>query len=816
METKNKENKQKKINRRKFFVIFSTILIGISLVLTPTFLTHIVNGQNTTTYTYNDSNGQVAVATNSNSQSTATTATTNSQNTDNTYKYTGIPLLDEGLTAINNFGNSIINGLTGWITDGIYTMIGKLCWGISYVIAYVAGVAIAVETWLIGAILNINAGVFNTAVVQMGFSVSLSLANLGFIIGIIIIAIATIIQNQTYGMKQILWKLVFMAILVNFGLVIMGAIFNVSNQFTNYFLNCIDPSGSGCSGNEDGLTSSNNFAKHLAGAFNPQRDFFTNNVESNDAKDVPGATGSGLGQMLVPITSMLFVVTAVILIVIVLGAFIVMLVVRYVYIAILAVLLPFAWMLWIFPSTKKNFSDWWEKFIKWTIFAPIVLFFLWLAMETATGLSSNSTGTQHFAIYKSDSNPVWAAVSNLFTNTFSPMIQALLDETVLVGLMIGGMIAADKLSITGAKEALGAMKNVGNAAKGYAVKGMKKGANTAIHKNVSVPFTKGKKKFSLAGGIDKMQTSKIPGVSALGRELSSQTDNLGKGLVDREAENAKKLDSGTIAKQLQGSMGKEQQLAYLKTLADRGDLDKVSNINGQGLGDFMNNKDLLNRYGQQGLGKTYDIATMNNSAMREAQEAIKNGKGDKPITIGDKKYDSANEALKAESDKFVSGLTSNDFSKINPKMAFSGKNKEKEAAVMDSIARINPGLVSDITKNMNGAQKKEFSDDYSGMLAKKLEELRDVNINEVNAVNLQIKEKRKIVERLRNSLEGAKKMTDNQNEIKKLQDDLDKETRELDEKMRINSKLAYIDAQKKFKKNMSNQAFGDFFNSETK
>jgi hypothetical protein len=207
---------------------------------------------------------------------------------------------------------------------------------------------------------------------------------------------------------------------------------------------------------------------------------------------------------------------------------------------------------------------------------------------------------------------------------------------------------------------------------------------------------------------------------------------------------------------------------------------------------------------------------MNNSAMREAQEAIKNGKGDKPITIGDKKYDSANEALKAESDKFVSGLTSNDFSKINPKMAFSGKNKEKEAAVMDSIARINPGLVSDITKNMNGAQKKEFSDDYSGMLAKKLEELRDVNINEVNAVNLQIKEKRKIVERLRNSLEGAKKMTDNQNEIKKLQDDLDKETRELDEKMRINSKLAYIDAQKKFKKNMSNQAFGDFFNSETK
>jgi hypothetical protein len=366
------------------------------------------------------------------------------------------------------------------------------------------------------------------------------------------------------------------------------------------------------------------------------------------------------------------------------------------------------------------------------------------------------------------------------------------------------------------------MKSVGNAAKGYAVKGMKKGANTAIHKNVSVPFTKGKKKFSLAGGIDKMQTSKIPGVSALGRELSSQTDNLGKGLVDKEAENAKKLDSGTIAKQLQGSMGKEQQLAYLKTLADRGDLDKVSDINGQGLDDFMNNKDLLNRYGQQGLGKAYDTATMNNDGMRQAQKEINHGFGKDPITIGDTKYNSANEALKAESDKFVSGLTSKDFSKINPKMAFSGKNKEKEEAVMDSIARINPDLVSEITKNMNGAQKKEFSDKYSGMLAKKIEELENSTKNEINAIDLQIKEKNKNIESIKNSLKGAEKLLNNENRINELHDNLDKEEQELAGKMKEREKILeettkqYKDAQKKFKSNMSNQAFEDFFDSETK
>jgi hypothetical protein len=650
----------------------------------------------------------------------------------------------------------------------------------------------------------------------MGFSVSLSLANLGFIIGIIIIAIATIIQNQTYGMKQILWKLVFMAILVNFGLVIMGVIFNVSNQFTNYFLNCIDPSGSGCSGNENGLISSSNFASNLAGAFNPQRNFI-NTLSDKELDGSSAATiGSSLGKMMIPITSMLFVVTAIILIVIVLGAFFVMLIVRYVYIAILAVLLPFAWMLWIFPSTKKNFSDWWDKFIKWTIFAPIVLFFLWLAMETSKGLSSNPTGSQSFAIYTSDSNPVWALISNFFTNTFSPVIQALLNETVLLGLIIGGMIAAEKLSITGAKGALGAMKSVGNAAKGYAVKGMKKGANTAIHKNVSVPFTKGKKKFNLAGGIDKMQTSKIPGVSALGRELSSQTDKLGKGLVNKEVENAKNIDSGTIAKQLQGSMGKEKQLAYLKTLANRGELDKIKTVGNQSLIDYLdNNQDVINRYGQQGLVKTYDTATLSNSAIREAQKAINDGRGKQEITIGDTKYDSAEEALKVESDKFVSGLTSKDFDKINPKMAFtfSKESEKKEEAAMDSMARINPDLASTITKNMNGAQKKEFSKIYTKMLDEKINNPKIAEKDKVNAIELEIEEKNKIIESIKNQLEGAKKLVDNQNRINELQKNLDTVKQELDEKMKEENEIVgkyvepYKKAQRKFEKNMSNQVF---------
>jgi hypothetical protein len=764
MEIKNKEKKQKKTNKKLFFVIFPIVLIGIFFILTPIFFTHIANA-----------------------------------------------------------------GFFSWLTDTVYTAIGKVCWAISYVISYIGGVAIAVETWLIGAILNINATVFDTAIVQMGFSVSLSFANLGFIIGIIVIAIATIIQNQTYGMKQILWKLVFMAILVNFGLVIMGAIFNASNQFTNYFLQCIDPAGGGCSGNESGFTSSNNFAVNLAGAFNPQRSFLINNIESNDTKDIPGATGSGLAQMLVPITSMAFVITAVILIVITLAVFAIMLMIRYVYIAILAILLPFAWMLWVFPSTKSNFSSWWKKFIQWTIFAPIVLFFLWLAMETAKGLSSNSTGTQNFAVYTSTSNPVWAPVAKFFTNFFSPIIQGLLNETVLLGLIIGGMIAANELSITGAKETLGAMKNIGNAAKGYAVKGMKKGANTAIHKNVSVPFTGGKKKFNIAGGINKMQTSKNPLVSAVGRGLNQQ-NNIGKGLVDEAVKKANGMNSETIAEQLQGSMGKEQQLAYIKTLADRGELDKVKTVGNKSLSDYLeSNPDMLNRYGQQGIAKAYDTETLSNSATREAQKAINNGNGNEPITINGIGYASAKEALKENSDELIGGLKTQDINKINTKMAFDGKDPERETAIMDSMARTNPGLVNTITRGMNGAQKKDFSNKYGNMLNQKISQLEVIEKQQIDAIDLEIETKKKNVETIKNNLEASKKIISDQTRTNQLENDLNKETQELNGKMKVKIELNkkynedfdgpsgdYKKALKQFKGNMSYQAFMDSFDNNKK
>ena len=131
-----------------------------------------------------------------------------------------------------------------------------------YLISALGGVLISFGAMLVSWLIQFNQGVFSSNMVQTGFSVCLSIANLGFVLGIIVIAIATILRNQSYGMKQLLWKLVVMAILVNFGLVIARPIVGVSDSLSNYFLQYI--SGGGSSG-------PNGLATALVGLFSPAK-----------------------------------------------------------------------------------------------------------------------------------------------------------------------------------------------------------------------------------------------------------------------------------------------------------------------------------------------------------------------------------------------------------------------------------------------------------------------------------------------------------------------------------------------------------------
>lgn len=385
------------------------------------------------------------------------------------------------------------------LTDISGGVISFVAFTINTLIAAVAGIFIAVEAWIIAVVLNINDGVFQSTFVQTGFSITLALSNLAFVLGIIVIAIATILRSQSYGIKKLLWKLVVAAILVNFGLVIAAPIFGLGNSLTHYFLNCIDPTAGGCTTTSSGFTSYSNFATSFAGAFHPENNFATvqnssissTGTTQNNVKGAFSAMGTEFGKTFVPVFGILFTVVNLITIVVVLLAFIILLLIRYLYIAILAIIMPFAWASWVFPGLDSHWKKWWNKFLQWTFFSPIVLFFIYLAMLMMKGQAAS--GGMRFDQYQSGS--IFTALGGFLGSEFTPIITAFLQEFVFVGLIIGGMVVASSMSITGAKAAVSAATG---AAKATATWGLKKGARGAL--KTGARMTQPKIKTAEGGG----------------------------------------------------------------------------------------------------------------------------------------------------------------------------------------------------------------------------------------------------------------------------------------------------------------------------
>ncbi len=340
-----------------------------------------------------------------------------------------------------------------------YWVVGKVATGISFIVSFIAGIAIAIEAWFIEIILKMNTQIVNSAPVRTGFPIALSIANLGFVLAIIVMAIATILRLQGYMMKQILWKLVVAALLVNFSLVFAGAILNIADQLTLYFINQMSPGGVG---------ETQKFANAIAGAFNPQKLLLVTDGELNPSKvkdfekEVGGAGGSfavdneSLGKMLVPIASLVFTGLSMIVIVIALLGLIIMLLIRYVFIGILLILMPFAWLTWIFPGLSSNWSKWWKNFIKWSLFAPLVVFFLYLGVQTSLQ-AHNDIGQYEVASQTSGTGP-WAAVAGFFSRLLTPIVSIILQQIIVLAVMVGGLFAANSLGIMAAHGTLGAVK----------------------------------------------------------------------------------------------------------------------------------------------------------------------------------------------------------------------------------------------------------------------------------------------------------------------------------------------------------------------
>ncbi|PIR97957.1 MAG: hypothetical protein COT89_01745 [Candidatus Colwellbacteria bacterium CG10_big_fil_rev_8_21_14_0_10_42_22] len=119
--------------------------------------------------------------------------------------------------------------------------------------------------------------------------------------------------------------------------------------------------------------------------------------------------------------------------------------VRYVAISILIIVFPFVWIAWIFPKISSFgggslWSKWWTEFVRWVIFGPVMMFFLFLAVKLATTVDTPlySPSAEDLAGFagKSSLAITGAAVGQLL---------------VVLGFLIGGLFAANKMGVKGSQ-----------------------------------------------------------------------------------------------------------------------------------------------------------------------------------------------------------------------------------------------------------------------------------------------------------------------------------------------------------------------------
>jgi hypothetical protein len=512
----------------------------------------------------------------------------------------------------SSFSCSLLSG--DFVTCGVYY--------ITYFLSQeVLGMFVSVASWFIQLGLQFRLNVFNSPAVQSGFGATLALANLGFVILLIIVAIATILHRESYNYKKSLWRLVVMAILVNFGLVLTAPIVSFANGMTNYFIASIN----------GGSTSVISFVNKLNQDVSPSAANQPNNCDNLGNAAQTGLLSPQQIQQLCPPQStspsttisqaLLALVFSIIFQIVIIIAFfsIAMLVfLSYFWLTILLILLPFAWVAWIFPKYQGQFGKWWGHFIKWTFSTPIAMFFIWVALTIENASAYFTTVGQ--AGGGVANNTAAAGIARTIGSSVS--FNQLITDVVVLGVMVGGLMAASEVTKHAGGVVVDMGKYVGRRAQQAGKRAVTFPLRTKPVKNIATKLQTpiSNKKLKLANyatlGVGGWTARKI------GQGLESGAVAGGTRTVEEAAGRFKDLTAGQRLNRLSG-VEKEnaapQRMALLKQILEDktiGDLSR--NEMNQYFGKDQENA--FKRFGQDKLYK--ELREKSGLALVETNERI--------------------------------------------------------------------------------------------------------------------------------------------------------------------------------------------------
>lgn len=352
------------------------------------------------------------------------------------FNFTGGSIAKFGCSTVGIQGLAYVASVADWLKDEGYKVaiwilkvILTLLTGASKTLSIITGTFL--ETAISPNTINLrytpgpaNGGLQANDMVTNGWLICRDLANMMIVLGFVIIGIATILRIKEYEAGNLLFKLIVVAILVNFSPLICGMFIDFSNILMKFFLG---------TGDVGGITG-------IMGGLNDQVNYVLNIPLDDPSKIIGVAAGYIFGN------TMAFLIF---------GLLAFLFLARYVMLWMLVIFSPIAFVCYVFKFARKYFEDWWSEFIKWCLVGIPASFTIYLAN------SMMAANPLNVPLSVGGNQTYWAGQ---------------LASFLLPGLiLLVGFFITLKFSGAGAAIAIGAAMATGTAALG-AVKGIGKAA----------------------------------------------------------------------------------------------------------------------------------------------------------------------------------------------------------------------------------------------------------------------------------------------------------------------------------------------------
>lgn len=244
------------------------------------------------------------------------------------------------------------------IVDGFITFLGGVVWDF-----FVTPIVwfLQLELFLLRTVASYNNFTREPGVV-IGWTAVRDLSNMFFILILLVIAFATILNIKSYGYQQLLSRTIIIAILINFSKTIVGFAIDISQVIMLTFVRAVN----------DVITGGIAVALGIQGIGQAPVGGFT-----DLGGDYAVAIVGGLIMLLIAV--------------VVIAVLVMMLVMRLVALWVAIVLAPLAFVANIFPNTRSFYNKWVKELGSNLATGPMLAFFLWLTFAiTASGTAYQS------------------------------------------------------------------------------------------------------------------------------------------------------------------------------------------------------------------------------------------------------------------------------------------------------------------------------------------------------------------------------------------------------------------------------------------